>query len=257
MVPETAAAFRPVTSAVDPRPPGSAPGADEATDGPWGLIADAISDDLRSSLALVAGYRQSLELLTLDASLREQHVDRLVAATGAVAQVATDVLDLVRAIANPPGLARQPVSVAWLAERLRRSVARGAEADDLELDIPHELPMVEVDPAWIGHALRILAVQARRHPAAAGGVTVHAHGNPSTVVITIWADRPQVGTPARLPRPLPGRGVGGAAHLALCRQIVESNGGGLRLDESDERWLAAVSLPALRSNQAAPARRPR
>ena len=225
-------------------------GADEglpaAGAGPWTLLTDAISDDLRSSLALVGGYRQSLELLPLDPATRERHVERLVAATGALAQIATVVLDLVRSTANPPGIARQPVSVDYLVGRLRRAVDRELPEEQIECAVAPDLPMVDVEPSWIGHALRILVEHTRQHPAAAGGVAVHAHGNASTVVLTIRTATSEEPVPARLPRPLPGRGMGGDAHLALCRQIVELNGGSLRLDETDTRCFATVSLPAFR-----------
>jgi K+-sensing histidine kinase KdpD len=226
--------------------------------GPWSLLADAISDDLRSSLALVAGYRQSLALLSLDEATRTRHVERLVVATGALAQVAAEVLDLVRTTSNPPGIQRRPVAVEWLVGRASHSVEGELDAGTIDCLVAPGLPMVDVDPAWVGHALRIMVEHARRHPAAAGGLSIHAHGNASAVVVTIRTDTLDATLPARLPRLLPGRGEGGDAHLALCRQIVEANAGTLRLDETDTRCFAAISLPALRSNPpSAGRRRPR
>jgi K+-sensing histidine kinase KdpD len=233
--------------------PGSSPSAD---DGPWSLLASAVSEDLRASLALVGGYSQTLLHLTLDEPARERHVAGLLAATGAVAQAAGEVLDLVLATAGRPGLHRRPVTAEWLVDHVGR-MGSGIADSGLECHADPGLPLVEVDPTWLIHAMRILVVHAQRHPAAtARSVTVHAHGNPSSVVIAVRAAARTTPAVPRLPRPLPARDAEADSHLALCRRIVEANGGMLRLDETQDRCFATISLPSLRTKAADGARSP-
>jgi K+-sensing histidine kinase KdpD len=253
--------FEPVLPAESGHSPTAAPAptfaaGDGDVTGPWSLLASAVSDDLRASLSLVGGYSQTLLHLPLDEEARDHHVAGLLAATGAVAQAAQEVLDLVLATAGRPGLHRRPVTADWLLDRLGRTGTNEPDGG-IEWRADSGLPLVEVDPAWITHALRILVMHAQRI-SGAPRVMVHAHGNASSVVLTVRSipttpdvsrRRQAVGV---FPRPVAARSEGGDAHLGLCRQIVEANGGNLRVDETPERCFATISLPAMHAEVPAP-----
>ncbi len=128
------------------------------------------------------------------------------------------------ATGGSPALHRQPVTVEWLVERATRA-APAADAADItpeddglpgvlrtpaasadaaavpadtadpsagaiSVDLAPDLPLLDVDPAWIGLALRIMVLHARREaPADAAGeqaaLAIHAHGNADAVVLTL------------------------------------------------------------------------
>ena len=63
----------------------------------------------------------------------------------------------------PPGIQRRPVPVEWLVGRASHSAEGELDAGTIDCLIAPGLPMVDVDPAWVGHALRIMVEHARRH----------------------------------------------------------------------------------------------
>ena len=220
-----------------------------------GFVA-TVSHELRTPLALIRGYADTLLHLELDAATERSYVERIHQVTDRLAALVTQILDVTRLDADPLVLERAPASFAALVARLRGDLVLGGEDGRLVVDVPADLPPIEVDSGRIGQVLENVVANALKY-APEGPVVIGASVEGDWLVATV--DDGGIGIPEAERRlvlepfhragnvresRIPGTGLG----LYICRRLIEAHGGELRiLDRPDGRagTRIAFSLPLL------------
>ena len=216
-----------------------------------GFVA-TVSHELRTPLALVRGYTETLLHLDLDPSRRQAYLERIHEVTDRLSSLVGQILDVTHLDADPLTLERRPVSFAALVARLRGDLALSAADVRLVVDLPVDLPDVDVDAGRIGRVLENLVGNALKY--APDGSPIHVRAARDGGVLVAMVDDEGVGIP-EADRPLvvepfhrawnvresriPGTGLG----LYICRRLVEAHGGRLWLsDRPDGRPGTRVSF---------------
>ena len=222
-----------------------------------GFVA-TVSHELRTPLALIRGYAETLLHLDLEREQERAYVQRIDEATGRLAALVDQVLDVTHLQADPLILERSTTTFAALVARLRGDLAIAGGADRLIDEAPADLPPVDVDVARVGQILGNLVGNALKY--APGGTPVVIGGEVAGDWLRVTVDDEGVGVPeedrALVTEPfhrawnvresrIPGTGLG----LFICRRLVEAHGGTLTLgDRPDGRQGTRVSftLPRMR-----------
>jgi signal transduction histidine kinase len=208
-----------------------------------GFVA-TVSHELRTPLALIRGYAESLLHLDLDPEQQHVYVQRIDEATGRLSALVDQVLDITHLQADPLILERTRATFASLVARLQGELDVAGRTDQLVLDLPAELPMLEVDVGRVGQVLSNLVGNAHKY-APESPVVIGASVDDGWLAVTVddegigvpEAERSLVTEPfhrawnVRESR-IPGTGLG----LFICRRLVEAHGGRLEiLDRPDDR----------------------
>lgn len=158
-------------------------------------LLGAVSHDLRTPLATVkaavSALRQSRDQLSGDE--QEELLSLVEGQADDLARLVTNLLDVTRIQAGALQLQRRPVAVRDLAEGALRALggtideaATGALGDILVvLDVPDELPEVEVDEQLMVQAVANVLDNAWRHSPADQPITVSARLGHDHVALTI------------------------------------------------------------------------
>lgn len=221
-----------------------------------GFVA-TVSHELRTPLALVRGYAETVLHFDLDADQQRDYVDRIHQVTTRLGSLVDQILDVTHLDADPLILERAPVSFAALAARLNGDLALSGEDARLVVELPSDLPPVDVDAGRIGRVLENLVANALKYAPDGSPVVLRASVDGDWLVAIV--DDEGVGVPeaerslvlepfhrawnVRESR-IPGTGLG----LYICRRLVEAHGGRLWLgDRPDGRPGTRVtfSLPIL------------
>jgi len=221
-----------------------------------GFVA-TVSHELRTPLALVRGYAETVLHFDLDADQQRDYVDRIHQVTTRLGSLVDQILDVTHLDADPLILERAPVAFAALAARLNGDLALSGDDARLVLELPPDLPPVDVDAGRIGRVLENLVGNALKYAPDGSPVVLRASVDGDWLVATV--DDEGVGVPeaerslvlepfhrawnVRESR-IPGTGLG----LYICRRLVEAHGGRLWLgDRPDGRPGTRVtfSLPIL------------
>ncbi|MDE3130542.1 MAG: HAMP domain-containing histidine kinase, partial [Acidobacteriota bacterium] len=222
-------------------------------------LAGAVSHELRTTLALISGYGQSLLHLPLDDDTRRRYLERMLAATEVLAEFADQIVSVAVPDETRPVLRRRPVALEWLVARLARELDGELAHAQIRYQQTRELPLVDADPAWIGHVLRNLVRNSLQH-GNARVIAINARMRDGAVVLTVRDDGPGFdpderdlvfgafyrGRHARASRP-DGLGFG----LYLCRELVEAHGGHIWIEDSARGGAVSLSLPTCQSTQGA------
>lgn len=223
-----------------------------------GFVA-TVSHELRTPLALVKGYAESLLLLELDPAERRRYLERIDQLADRLRALVTEILDVTQLQADPPVLERTPVQVAALVTRLSADLAVAGGADRLQVELPPDLPAVEVDPIRLGQVLENLVGNAAKYAPGDGAIRLSAVAEPAgwlTVAIEDdgigipAADRGLVFEPFHRGRNVRESSIAGTGlGLAIARRIVEAHGGRLWLEQRTDGapgTVARFTLPVAR-----------
>jgi PAS domain S-box-containing protein len=208
-----------------------------------GFVA-TVSHELRTPLALIRGYAESLLYLDLDPGQQRQYVERIDDATGRLAALVDQVLDITHLQADPLILERTTTTFPSLVARLQGELDVAGSTNHLVVDLPADLPDLDVDVGRVGQVLSNLVGNARKY-APDGRVVIGASVDGPWLAVTV--DDEGIGIPeaerglvlepfhrawnVRESR-IPGTGLG----LFICRRLVEAHGGRLEiLDRPDGR----------------------
>ncbi len=199
------------------------------------MVGD-IAHELRTPLTNLRGYLEAARdgLLTPDAAL----VNNLYEETMLLQRLVSDLQELALAEAGQLTLVRQPTSLAAIVEQAVGMLSPQADAAGVKLvvDVPADLPLVNVDPGRIGQVLRNLLNNAFAHTPAGGQITVAARADRREVTVSVSDTGTGIG-PADLPfvfdrfyradksraRQTGGAGLG----LAIVKQLILAHGGSL------------------------------
>ena len=206
-----------------------------------GFVA-TVSHELRTPLALIRGYAESLLYLDLEPEQQRQYVERIDEATGRLAALVDQVLDITHLQADPLILERTTTTFASLVARLQGELDAATSTDRIVLDLPAHLPDLDVDVGRVGQVLSNLVSNARKY-APGSPVEIGAEVDGGWLAVTV--DDEGIGVPAaerdlvmepfhrawnvRESR-IPGTGLG----LFICRRLVEAHGGRLEILDRPE-----------------------
>ena len=158
-----------------------------------------------------------------------------------------DLLDAARIETGTLSVIPEPVAVAVLVEQARKTFRSGGRTNPVRIDLPPDLPRVLADRQRVVQILGNLLTNAARHSPQGSIIRMEAALEDGQVAISV-ADQGR-GVPAeRLPhlfrkfsrsgREGSRRGVGEGLGLAICKGLVEAQGGRIRA-ESEGAGLGA------------------
>ena len=197
----------------------------------------SISHDLRSPLAVVKGAATTLadEHLSLDPESRQALARSIASRADDMSALISNVLDLMRLESGRTALRREWESLEDLVgSALRRTEARlGRRA--VVVDLPTDLPDVQVDAVLMTQVLGNLLENIARHTPEGTTARISAEAAPAAIIVRVQDDGPGLppGDPEQLfakfqrgrtESDVPGAGLG----LAICRAIVAAHGGSIR-----------------------------
>lgn len=197
------------------------------------MVGD-VAHELRTPLTNLRGYLEAARdgLLQPDASL----VNNLYEETMLLSRLVADLQELAQAEAGQLTLVRQPVALAGIVTQAAAMLQPQLDAKGLtlHLDLPPDLPPVDIDAGRVGQVLRNLLNNAVAHTPAGGHITIRAAHSARQVAVTV-RDTGDGISPADLPhifdrfyradksrtRQTGGAGLG----LAIARHLVTAHGG--------------------------------
>jgi two-component system sensor histidine kinase KdpD len=209
----------------------------------------SVTHDLRTPLASILASATTLRSEgALEPEVRGELVDAICEEADRLNRLVGNLLELsrIRAGAMTPSKTPTPVDelVGGVLARLRRSLG----GHDVVTSIPTDLPEVPMDVVQMDQVVTNLLENAMRFAPAGTPIRVTAERDDGDIRIAIVDEGP--GIPSadreRVFEPFVRGSAGGGAGLglAICRAIVESHGGTIRVDDRRERGAAViVELP--------------
>jgi signal transduction histidine kinase len=202
-----------------------------------GFVA-TVTHELRTPLALIQGYTETLLLLDVDPGVQRHYLERVAEVTARLTTLVEQILDVAHLHADPLILERVPASFAALIARLRGDLAATGRDARLVIDVPDDLPPIEVDPGRVGQILDNLVGNALKYASDGTPVWITAWADDRWLMATI--DDEGLGIPAEdlglvteafhrawnvRESNVPGTGLG----LYISRRLIEAHGGHLTI----------------------------
>ena len=212
-------------------------------------VLRAVSHDLRSPLTAIVAAAGGLENrdLQLDESDRAALTETIVIETARLEEMVRDLLDLSRLEAG----ASDPQRELWSVDELvGGALDEVHDEGGISVDVPSELPPVEVDAAHARRILVNLLDNAHRHAGPAGHVWITATPADDAVVIRVADDGPGIAAAdlESVFQPFWRGSAGGSTGLglAIARGFAEENGGDLRAELAESGATLVLTLPTRR-----------
>ncbi|MBV8470068.1 MAG: DUF4118 domain-containing protein [Burkholderiaceae bacterium] len=214
-------------------------------------LLSALSHDLRTPLAVVYGLAQTLSgMADLPQAAREMS-DSLRQQAQRIGAMVNNLLDMARLQSGVVQLNRQWQPVEEVVGVALQAMQQSLQGHELVLDIPHELPLVNLDSVLAERVLCNLLENAVKYTPPGSRILIAAERHDDELRLSVSDNGP--GLPAGREEALfakftrgeresstPGVGLG----LAICRAIVEAHGGRIWAERSLEGGAAFVlSLP--------------
>jgi signal transduction histidine kinase len=204
------------------------------------VMAD-VAHELRTPLAILQGRIEGLidGVYPPDAARLGELLDE----THHLSRLVEDLRTLANAEAGALDLRKERIDPAELI----RDAAASLDAP-MEVDVPDELPAIDIDPMRIREVLLNLLSNAVRHTPPGGRISIHAEAQPKQLVIRV-VDHGSGIAPEDLPRIFDrfhkgrdsrGSGLG----LAIARKLVLAHGGEIHAEsELGKGTRVTVSIP--------------
>jgi signal transduction histidine kinase len=200
------------------------------------LLAD-VSHELRTPLAVIQGNAEAIVDGVYPADA--EHLGTILEETRVLSRLIEDLRTLSLAEAGTLALHREPTDLDVLAGEVGRSFEQFAATSGahIELDVPDDLPLLEVDPIRLREVLGNLVANALRYAGSGGTVRIAGRATPDRVELDVVDDGPGI-PPDLLPTVFDrfakspesrGSGLG----LAIARAIVEAHGGRISAESSE------------------------
>ena len=205
------------------------------------LIAD-VSHELRTPLAVIQGNAEAIVDGVYPADA--EHLGTILEETRVLSRLIEDLRTLSLAEAGTLTLHREQTDLSILTAEVGRSfehLATDAGAH-IELDVPDDLPLLDVDPIRIREVLANLVANALRYAGSGGTVRIVGRTITDAVLLEVTDDGP--GIPAdllptvfdRFAKSPESRGTG--LGLAIAKAIVEAHGGRISAESSPSEGTA-------------------
>ncbi len=218
-------------------------------------LLNALSHDLRTPLASAKAAITSLrapDLSELDwgDTERRELLETADAALDRLTDLVTNLLDLSRLQADVLPVLCAPVS---LEDVVARALDHAAPQQEVDLDIPPDLPEVIADAGLLERAIANLVQNALRYSPPGRNVRIAASAHSGSVELRVIDRGP--GIPAQEAQAVfmafqrhddsPAQGAGVGLGLAIARGFTEAMGGSIRTDETPGGGATLiVTLPA-------------
>lgn len=200
-------------------------------------LLSAVSHDLRTPLAAITGAGTALrdDAGRLDGEQRAELLETICAESERMERLVGNLLDMMRLASGDLAPAREWLPLEeTVGAALTRLEGRLA-GRDIVLDVPHDLPLLRLDPVLFEQVLLNLLDNVLKYTPAGSPLEIRATSRGGRVVATI-ADRgpglPPGAEQAAFEKFWRGAppGVGGAGlGLPICRSIVATHGGSLEV----------------------------
>ncbi len=216
----------------------------------------AVSHDLRTPLALISAYVDTLLGLELDPAGRRRAIEGIGHAAHRLDNLVNEILDVAHLESDRIALRRSRASLAAIVGRVVSGFGDAPGIPPIDVELPADLPPVVVDADRIAQVLDNLVTNAAKYGPAGGRIRIRAAMRDRTVVVSVHdegtgideADRDQVferfyrGRQARSGG-TPGSGLG----LYVCRRLVEAHGGEIWVDDSSSGTSISFTVPVVAS----------
>jgi signal transduction histidine kinase len=216
------------------------------------MVTD-VAHELRTPLSNIRGYLEALQDGVVEPESRI--IDSLYEETMLLNHMVDDLQELALAEAGQLRLERRPVALADVVNRAVEAVRPRAEAKRivLQVDLPEDLPLMNIDPQRVGQVLRNLLDNALTHTPPGGEVAVAAHVSDQRVEVSVRdtgvgvtaEDLPYIferfyrGDKSRS-RATGGTGLG----LAIARSLIEAHRGRIWVESTEgEGCTFTLALP--------------
>jgi signal transduction histidine kinase len=202
------------------------------------MVSD-VAHELRTPLTNIQGYLQALRDGVLEP---ERHViDSLYAEAILLNHLVDDLQELSLAEAGQLRLERQPVALADVVDRAVGPFGSRAETEGitLQVNLPEDLPLVDVDPQRIGQVLRNLVENGLTYTESGGNIGIAACVRDLWIEVKVWdtgtgiaaEDLPFVFERFYRADKSRSRATGGAGlGLAIAKQLIEAHGGRIEVE---------------------------
>ncbi len=219
-----------------------------------------VGHELRTPLAAITGSVVTLldGSLELDPSEMREFFRIIEEQAGYMRALISDLLDVARIESGTLDVALEPVEVADLVDRARNIILNSQSENNIQIDLPRDLPRVLVDRRRIVQVLSNLISNAAQHSPERSTIRVRAARENFHIVF--WVTNEGKGVPTeRLPylfrkysrfdaegggRENRGPGIG----LAICKGIVVAHGGRIWAESDGEdlgtRFIFTLPLAA-------------
>jgi two-component system sensor histidine kinase BaeS len=198
------------------------------------LLAD-VSHELRTPLAVLRGELEAM----IDGvhPIDEAHLTAAVDQIAMLTKLVEDLRTLALAEGGRLALHREPTDLSILAQEAATSF-KGLAAETkvrLAVEMPDDLPLIDLDPLRIQQVLVNLVANALRYAPRRSTVTIAGKASPAAVTISVTDGGPGI-APDVLPHLFErfakaedsrGSGLG----LAIARRLVEAHGGSIRAEQ--------------------------
>ncbi|HVC75726.1 MAG TPA: ATP-binding protein [Candidatus Micrarchaeaceae archaeon] len=218
----------------------------EASDKLKAAILSSLSHELKSPIASLragltallapqAGLRPEQQELLVDLDRQATRLDRLVG----------DMLALSRLEAGLE-LDKEPHGFAELVGTALYQLRADLKGHELAVDLPDDLPPVEVDELQVGRVLTNLVENALEWAPATGALGIGAAARDSVLEAWVENDGPEI-APVDLERIFETfwtrRARGSGLGLAICKRVVEAHGGTIRAENRRRGPRFTFTLP--------------
>ncbi|HET7081026.1 MAG TPA: ATP-binding protein [Chloroflexia bacterium] len=200
-----------------------------------------VSHQLRTPLALLRGYSETLRHLDLTPREQSTCVTGIAEATERLARLVEQILDVTRIEDGRLELHREPVRLVDVVRRAITGLPYTAYRSRVWAEVAPDLPLLAADPQRLEQVVLNLLDNALKYSSPAGPVLVRARAGAGYVELQVRDEG--IGVPAADQAGLftkfqraenarrlqvPGTGLG----LFICRSIVEAHGGRISLEST-------------------------
>ncbi|MCS0503682.1 sensor histidine kinase [Ancylobacter mangrovi] len=218
-----------------------------------GALLNSVSHDLRTPLATVIGTVSTLaedEAGTLNAADRRELVLTALDEARRLDRYVQNLLDMTRLGHGALSPKRAPVELGEIVGRVRSDLARILAGHRVEVAIPRDLPMLDVDPVLIGQALTNVLENAAKYAPPGTTISLSARAEGGEAEVTVADEGPGIPEGERervfdlFHRVTQGdaRPAGTGLGLAIVRGLVEAHGGRVKAQAGAGGRGAAITL---------------
>lgn len=219
------------------------------TDEVRGALLSAVSHDLRTPLAAIAGAATALQQdnAPLPDADRRALLDSIAGQAFHLERLVSELLDMTRVEAGAFALRKEWVPaeeiVGSALERMRAQLG----SREVRTELAADLPLLHVDPVLFEQVLVNLLDNVARHTPATTNVLVSARRLGADVELSVADDGPGlppgVAVFEKLVRGPGAQGGGLGLGLAICKSVVEAHGGTIAAAPGSRGARIVIALP--------------